>query len=95
MPNLTPVAEPFIDQRLWAFIALVLCTMGGAFVGTLIGTFIGWGISSSDSYLYDQGLERGQILVKLSADESRASKVWRMLAQVNVESRARAKEILA
>ena len=94
MPNLTPIAQPLMDQRLWAFIALVLCIAGGIFVGTMIGTFIGWGIKSSDAYLYDHGLERGRTLVRLLADESHASKVWRMLAQVNVESRARRKEIL-
>ncbi|HLO17541.1 MAG TPA: hypothetical protein VK206_22100 [Anaerolineales bacterium] len=36
----------------------------------------------------------GRILVKLLADEPRASKAWRMLAQVNVESRTRTREIL-
>ena len=95
MPNWNPTTEPLMDQRLWAFVALALCMAGGAFVGTMIGTFIGWGINSGDVYLYDHGLEHGRILVKLLADESRASKVWRMLAQVNVESRARTKEILA
>jgi len=95
MPAGIPSVGPIIDQRLWAFIALVLCIMGGIFVGTMIGMFIGWGISSGDAYLYDHGLERGRILVRLLADETRASKAWRMLAQVNVESRARTKEILA
>lgn len=95
MPNLNPAAEFFMDQRLWAFIALVLCIAGGTFVGTIIGTFIGWGITSGDAYLYDHGLEHGRILVKSLADESRASKVWRMLAQVNIESRARIREIPA
>jgi len=95
MPAGIPSVGPITDQRLWAFIALVLCIAGGTFVGTMIGTFIGWGINSGDAYLYDHGLERGRILVKLLADETRASKAWRMLAQVNVESRARTKEILA
>jgi uncharacterized protein (TIGR02284 family) len=95
MPAWIPSAGPLIDQRLWAFIVLVLCIVGGAFVGTVIGTFIGWGISSGDAYLYDHGLERGRILVKLLANEARASKIWRILAQVNVESRTRTKEILA
>ncbi len=95
MPAWIPSAGPLIDQRLWAFIVLVLCIVGGAFVGTVIGTFIGWGISSGDAYLYDHGLERGRILVKVLADEASASKIWRILAQVNVESRTRTKEILA
>lgn len=95
MPGLPSNAEILMDQRLWAFIGLLLCIAGGAFVGTMIGTFIGWGIASGDAYLYDHGLERGRILIKLLADESRASKAWRILAQVNVESRARAKEIPA
>lgn len=95
LPNWNPGVQSFMDQRLWAFIALVLCIAGGVFVGTMIGTFIGWGIKSSDAYLYDHGLERGRILVKSLVDESRASKAWRMLAHVNIESRARTKEILA
>jgi uncharacterized protein (TIGR02284 family) len=94
IPGWAPSTGPVLDQRLWAFIALVLCIAGGTFVGTMIGTFIGWGIKSSDAYLYDLGLERGQILVKTLVDESRASKAWQLLAQVNVESRARRREIL-
>ena len=95
MPNWNPSAQALIDQRLWAFIALLLCIAGGTFVGTIIGTFIGWGIQSSDAYLYDHGLERGHFLIKSLVDEARASKAWRTLAQVNIESRARTKEILA
>ena len=94
MPASIPSAGPAIDQRLWAFIALLLCVVGGAFVGTMIGTFIGLGIGSEDAYLYDHGLERGRILVKVSADEAGASHAWRMLAQVNIESRARTREVL-
>jgi uncharacterized protein (TIGR02284 family) len=95
MPTGMPSVGPLLDQSSWAFIALVLCIAGGTFVGTMIGTFIGWGIKSGDDYLYDDGLERGRILIKLLADESRASKAWQTLAQVNVESRARVKEIPA
>jgi uncharacterized protein (TIGR02284 family) len=94
MPNWNPAAASVLDQRLWALIAFVLCVAGGAFVGTMIGAFIGWGIKSGDVYLYDHGLERGRILVKLLADESRASQAWWTLAQVNLESRQRTKEIL-
>jgi uncharacterized protein (TIGR02284 family) len=95
IPGWNSVAPPIIDQRLWALIAFGLCVAGGTFVGTMIGTFIGWGIESNDVYLYDHGLERGRILVKLLTDESRASQAWQMLAQVNIESRLRTKEILA
>jgi uncharacterized protein (TIGR02284 family) len=95
MPAGIPSVGPRLDQSSWAFIAFVLCIAGGTFVGTMIGTFIGWGIKSSDDYLYDQGLERGRILVRLLTDESRASKAWQTLAQVNVESRERVKEIPA
>jgi uncharacterized protein (TIGR02284 family) len=94
MPNWNQIAQPFLDQRLWAFIALLLCIAGGTFVGTMIGTFIGWGIKSSDAYLYDHGLERGKFLVKSVVDKSRASKAWRMLADVNIEARARRREVL-
>lgn len=95
MPNWNPVAPSLMDQRLWAFIALVLCIAGGTFVGTMIGVFIGWGISSEDTYRYDRGLERGRILVELLEDESVASKAWQLLALVNIEARARARQIPA
>jgi uncharacterized protein (TIGR02284 family) len=95
MPAGIPSIGPIVDQRVWAFIALVLCIAGGVFVGTMIGTFIGWGIGSEDTYLYDHGLERGRILVKALVDKARASEAWRMLAQVNVESRAHTKEAIA
>jgi hypothetical protein len=95
MPAGIPSVGPLFDQSVWAFIALVLCIAGGTFVGTMIGTFIGWGIKSGDDYLYDQGLERGRILVKLLVDKSRASKAWQTLAQANIESRARVREIPA
>lgn len=95
MPAGIPSVGPIVDQRVWAFIALVLCIAGGVFVGTMIGAFIGWGIGSEDTYLYDHGLERGRILVKALVDKTRASEAWRMLAQVNRESRAHTKKAVA
>ncbi len=51
-----------------AWIAFVICVLGGIFVGTMIGSFIGWGIGSGDAYLYGHSLERGHILAQVNRE---------------------------
>lgn len=79
-------SQALTPGQIWALAALA-CIAGGTFVGTMIGTFIGWGVTGGDRYLSDQGLLHGKILVRALADERRASAAWRILAQVNIESR--------
>ncbi len=79
----------------FAGLAALNCVAGGAFVGGMIGAFIGWGITSGDEYLSDQAVERGKVLVKVLTEAPRASEAWGILAQVNREARLRASEAVA
>jgi uncharacterized protein (TIGR02284 family) len=60
---------------------------GGAFIGSMIGLFIGWGIASEDRYATDYRLKNGHILVRAKVDESVASRAWDIMNQVAMESR--------
>jgi len=62
---------------------------GGGFIGGMIGLFIGWGIASEDSYVYDDSLKHGQILMRMTADKPRASAAWRIMNEVEIQSRTR------
>jgi len=61
---------------------------GGAFVGSMIGLFIGWGIASEDRYVNTYTLKNGQIFMRAIVDKSRASSAWQIMDQVATESRA-------
>jgi uncharacterized protein (TIGR02284 family) len=81
-------------QSIWALVALA-GILGGALVGAIIGLFIGSGISGEDTYLYDHSIQHGQIVLKMLVDQARAPEAGRILAQVNIESRAHTGEALA
>ena len=71
------------------FIAAVLGLIAaGSFIGGMIGLFIGWGVSSQDTYVSD-AVQHGEMLVRTVTDESLASKAWRVMNQVAMESKAR------
>ena len=61
---------------------------GGAFVGSMIGLFIGWGIASEDRYVNTYTLKNGQILLRATVDESLASAAWQTMHQIALESRS-------
>lgn len=88
MPQFGPVGVEGLTLEQFAGLAALSCIAGGAFVGGVIGTFIGWGITGGDEYISDQALAGGKILVKVLADRARASEAWRILAQVNREARS-------
>ena len=71
---------------------LILAVLGliaaGAFIGGMIGLFIGWGVSSEDTYVSD-AVQHGEMLVRTITDESLASKAWRIMNQVAMEAKAR------
>ena len=71
---------------------LVIAVLGlmaaGAFIGGMIGLFIGWGVTSEDTYVSDT-VQRGEMLVRMVIDESLASKAWRIMNQVAMEAKAR------
>ncbi len=60
---------------------------GGIFVGGGIGFFIGLGTKEEDTYRYNESIEHGRVLLQVLTDESRASRVGQLLAQVNIEAR--------
>jgi uncharacterized protein (TIGR02284 family) len=61
---------------------------GGIFVGTVIGLFIGWSISSEHNYI-SETVKRGEILMQAMIDQSRASKAWKIMNQSALIARAR------
>jgi len=71
---------------------LILAVLGliaaGAFIGGMIGLFIGWGVASEDTYVSD-AVQDAEILMRTIIDEPLASKVWRIMNQVAMEAKAR------
>jgi uncharacterized protein (TIGR02284 family) len=82
MGNVAPLTLRFL-----AIVSLLGLIVGGAFVGGMIGLFLGWGISGADRYAKDFSLNHGEVLVRATVDESLASKAWRILDQIAMESR--------
>jgi uncharacterized protein (TIGR02284 family) len=62
---------------------------GGSFIGGMIGLFIGWGIASEDTYVSDDSLKHGQILMWARVDKSRASTAWQIMNEVEIQARTR------
>lgn len=73
-------------------IIVMLAVLGliaaGSFIGGMIGLFIGWGVSSQDTYVSDS-VQHGEILMRAMIDESLASKAWRIMNQAAMEAKAR------
>ena len=71
---------------------LIVAVLGliaaGSFIGGMIGLFIGWGVSSQDTYVSDS-VQHGEILMRTMIDESLAPKAWRIMNQVAMEAKAR------
>lgn len=85
--TLEPIA-PRTVQLVAVLSALGLIT-GGTFIGSMIGFFIGLGISSEDRYLYEDSVEYGHVLVWATVDRPRASWVWQMMNRIEIQSRSR------
>jgi uncharacterized protein (TIGR02284 family) len=62
----------------WVLITLVIIAVGAA-LGAFLGLVIGAGVSEEDTYLYDQSMKQGQVIVQILVDESRAREVERIL----------------
>jgi uncharacterized protein (TIGR02284 family) len=71
---------------------LIVAVLGliaaGSFIGGMIGLFIGWGVSSQDTYVSDS-VRQGEILMRTMIDESLAPKAWQIMNQVAMEAKAR------
>ena len=70
-------------------LAILGLIAAGSFIGGMIGLFIGWGIASEDSYGYDESIKHGEILMRTIVDTPRASRAWRIMEQVAMETRTR------
>ncbi len=87
-------ASVAVQELVWAETALaaIFC---GAFVGAVLGTFIGWGVQGADDYLYNESQQHGQVLLRLQTKPSRAAEAARIMAQVNSEARMHPRHVLA
>ena len=63
-------------------LALLGLGAAGIFIGVMAGLFMGMGIRSDDSYLYQDSLEHGDVVVRAIADNSRASKAWQIMKEL-------------
>lgn len=66
--------------------AIVLAILGlaaaGIFIGGMAGLFIGLGIRSDDRYLFQDSLVHGDGVVRVIADNPRASKAWQIMKEL-------------
>ena len=60
----------------------------GIFIGSMVGLFIGWGVSSQDIYV-SETVKKGEVLMETLIDESLASRAWKIMNQVAMAARAR------
>ena len=82
MGSATPATLQFV-----AAMSILGLMAGGAFIGSMIGLFIGWGITSADDYANSYSLKSGQILMRAVVNESIASTAWNILNRVAMEAR--------
>jgi len=68
----------------WALITLAIIVIG-AMLGAFLGLVIGAGVSEEDTYLYDQSIKRGQVIVRILVDESRVREVDQILDRGQLE----------
>jgi uncharacterized protein (TIGR02284 family) len=74
-------------------VILLLAILGlmaaGAFIGGMMGLFIGWGIAGEDSYVYDESIKHGEILMRTIVEAPRAARAGNIMEQVAIKGRAR------
>jgi len=80
-----------VSPALFALIAFLGLLAAGAFIGGSLGFFLGTGVKDEDTYFYGESVQHGQVLVEVLTDAARASPAWKLLARVNMESRAGAR----
>jgi uncharacterized protein (TIGR02284 family) len=82
-----------INSEKAAPVILLLAILGlitaGAFIGGMMGLFIGWSIASEDSYVYDNSIKHGEILMRTIVEAPRAARARHIMEQVTMETRAR------
>ena len=80
--NENPVSPIMVMVVMFGLIA------AGIFIGSMVGLFIGWGVSSQDTYI-SETVKKGEVLIETLIDESLASKAWGIMNQVAISARAR------
>jgi hypothetical protein len=70
-------------------LAILGLMAGGAFVGGMMGLFIGWGIAGADRYVYDESIQHGEILMRTIVEAPRAARAGHLMEQVAIRARAR------
>jgi len=68
------------------FVALAII-IGGALIGTILGFVIGIGIAEEDTYLYDQGREKGKIILMTVMENSQFTEAQQIISQFNLASK--------
>ena len=68
------------------FVALAII-IGGALIGMILGFVIGIGIAEEDTYLYDQGREKGKIILMTVMENSHITEAQQIISQFNLASK--------
>jgi len=67
-------------------LAILGLTVGVAFVGGMIGFFIGWGIASGDRYVFADTIQHGEVLMRALVDIPRASRASEIMREVAISN---------
>jgi len=84
----TVLAPNLFSPLQLAIIAMLGLIAAGMFVGGSIGFFLGLGVKDEDTYFYKESVQNGEVLLEVLTDASHASPAWKLLARVNMETRA-------
>ena len=84
----TVLAPNLFSPLQLAIIAMLGLIAAGMFVGGSIGFFLGLGVKDEDTYFYEESVQNGEVLLEVLTDASHASPAWKLLARVNMETRA-------
>jgi len=84
----TVLAPNLFNPLQFAIVAMLGLIAAGMFVGGSIGFFLGLGVKDEDTYFYKESVQNGEVLVEVLTDSSHASPAWKLLARVNMETRA-------
>ena len=77
-----------VVSGIMVFVVMFGLIAAGIFIGSMVGLFIGWGVSSQDIYV-SETVKKGEVLMETLIDESLASRAWRIMNQVAISARAR------
>lgn len=70
-------------------VATLIGALTGGGLGSLLGLLLGLGIHEEDRYLYENDMQRREVLVRVRAPQDRAGEAMTILKKVDAESRNR------